>query len=133
MALVSQQNQDNLLRRAIQVDSLVSAVSGLVLMAGAGPLAGFLGVGAPTALVATGILFLLYALTLWQISAREPVNPRLAYVPLTLNALYVIGSVLLLVSGWLPLTAAGYWTIGVAAAIVAILAEVQYYGLRRAR
>lgn len=133
MALVSQQTQDDLLRRAIQVDSLASAASGVVLMAGAGPLASLLGVGAPVALVATGIVFLLYALTLWQISAREPMNPRLAYVPVTLNALYVIGSVLLLVGGWLPLTTAGYWTIGGAAGIVAILAEVQYFGLRRAR
>lgn len=95
--------------------------------------ASFLGVGGPVVLVVTGIVFLLYALTLWQISAREPMNPRLAYVPIILNAVYVIGSVLLLVGGWLPLTAAGYWTIGSAAGIVAILAEVQYFGLRRAR
>jgi len=43
----------------------------------------------------------------------------------------VIDSAILLVAGWLPLTSAGMWTIGLIAVAVVVVAELKFFGLRR--
>jgi hypothetical protein len=128
---VAQETNSNLMRRAIQVDSLVSAISGVIVIAASGPLAVFMGLASPTILIVTGLFFLIYAAGLWQTAARNPLNRRLAYVPIVLNAIWVIGSVALLLTGWPALTAGGKWLIALVALVVAILAEVQFYGVRQ--
>jgi hypothetical protein len=45
---------------------------------------------------------------------------------------WVLASVVVVVSGWAPLTAAGVWAIMIVADIVAVFAVAQYVGLRRA-
>jgi hypothetical protein len=48
-----------------------------------------------------------------------------------LDLIWVIDSAILLVSGWLPLTSTGMWTIGLIAVAVAVFAELKFFGLRR--
>jgi hypothetical protein len=48
-----------------------------------------------------------------------------------LDALWVSGSVIILFTDLVPLTTVGYWAVAIVADIVAVLAILQYIGLRR--
>ena len=64
--------------------------------------------------------------------ATRPTMPRAAvWAIIVLNALWVVGSVLLLTHGGLAPTALGYAFVLGQAAVVALLAELEYLGLRR--
>jgi len=63
--------------------------------------------------------------------SRNSRASRLALAFVAMDGLWVVGSAILLAGGWVPLTAAGRWAILIVAAIVALFAVLQYYGLRR--
>src|SRR4051794_29518672 len=89
-------NGSTLLRRAFQVDGLVSAIFGLAFMAGAGPLGTFLGLDNILALELFGIGVLVYgAALLWQVS-REYLAQRAAFIIPVLNFAWTFGSYVLI-------------------------------------
>lgn len=126
-----QSSQSTLLRRALLGNSIFSALSGVVLIAGASPIATFLGVDAPVVLAGIGVALAGYAVLLYRAATGEPLDPRAGMIAVELDVAWVIGSVILLVSGWLPLTAEGKWAIAIIAEIVAVFAIVQYFGVRK--
>jgi hypothetical protein len=89
----------------------------------------------PPRFVLHGIGFVLgcYGVALFFLAAQQRINRKLALAVILLDVLWVIDSIVLLLSGRLPLTTAGMWVIGILALIVAGFAEVQYLGLRRMR
>jgi hypothetical protein len=121
-----------LLRRAIQADSIVSAASGAVVAAGAQPLGAALGIPS-AALLVVGLAFLPYAAWLWYVASRPQISRRAAWVGLWLNVLWIVESLALLVSGWLPLTQVGWWTVLIQALLLAAITEAQYLGLRQTK
>jgi hypothetical protein len=120
----------SLLRRAIQADGAFSVVSGLACLAGAGWLAAQLGVPA-AAMYALGAVLIGYAVFLFALAAREPFSRRAVIAALTLDIVWVLDSIVLLASGWLALTTAGWWIVAVAALLVADFGALKYVGLRR--
>jgi hypothetical protein len=119
-----------LLRRTLQANGIFSGLSGIRFIADAGPLASFLGLSA-LPLVVIGAVLLLHAAILLVKANREPVDPRLAWYAIIGDVAWVIGSVEILVTGWLPLTPAGWWAVAIVADIVAVFAILQFYELRR--
>jgi len=121
-----------LLRRAMQADALVSGLSGLLLTMLPGALSGLMGFSRPGVVLAVGLGLIGYALWL-LFSARQPiVNLWAGRAAVALNALWVAGSVVLLVSAPGLFNTLGQWLVGIVAAVVADFALVQYLGLRRA-
>jgi hypothetical protein len=118
------------LRRAIQADGALSAVSGLACLAGAGWLAAQLGLPA-AAIYALGAVLLGYAVFLLAVAAREPISRRAVIAALALDVVWVLDSIVLLASGWLALTTAGWWIVVVAALLVADFGVLKYVWLRR--
>ena len=125
-----QPNKASLLRRMLQANSIFCALSGVTFIAAAGPLAALVGLPAP-ALLITGVILLPYALFLWYGASKERIDHRLAWAAIILDALWVVDSAIILATGWLPLTNAGWWIVLGLAVIVALFAELQYIGLRR--
>jgi len=125
------QKTTSLLRRALLVDSAFSGLSGLFLMLDATLIATFLGLETPTILTVTGVVLILYALFVLWLANRNPILRPLAWVVIELNALWVIGSAVLIFSNLVPLTTAGKWAIAFVADIVTVFAILQYIGLRR--
>jgi hypothetical protein len=76
-------------------------------------------------------MLILYAVGLWQIAARDPINRRLALTAAILDASWVIGSLVILLTGWLSLTASGKWGVAIVADLVSIFAGLQFYALRQ--
>lgn len=121
------------LRRALQVNGLVSGLTGLGLIAGAQPLAAAMGLPGPAILFVVGAGLLPFALALLGYVAREPVDPRAVLTIAILDVAWVAGSVLILLGGWLPLTTAGKWGIAIVADVVAVFAALEFYGVRQLR
>lgn len=120
-----------LLRRALQADGLFCAVSGLALLLDAAPIARFLGIGGFWPLAGVGVVLLGYAAMLFRDTLQPVLNPQLGRTVALLNVAWVVASVIILLSGWLPLTTEGKWAIAIVADIVATFALVQFYALRR--
>lgn len=121
----------SLLRRALQADAVVSAVSAAGLIVGAGALGPALGIPS-AALLAVGIAFVPWAAFLTYLSTRPTIGRRAAWAVVIVNALWVVDSIVLLASGALPLTPAGFWFVVAQAVAVDTLAVAQFLGLRRA-
>jgi hypothetical protein len=96
---------------------LFASVSGIALIAGAVPITSFLGLSSPLILVVVGALVLLYVASLFVAAARRTID----------------GAWVLLLTSWVPFTAAGKWSVGLAAFIVSAFAGLQSYGAWRAR
>jgi len=124
--------RDGLLRSAIRADSLFCAIGGALTLALAGQLPAFFGTGIPAFYLGMGATLLIYAGFLLWLASRPTISRRAALVPIVLCILWVIDSAIVLLSGWLPFTTAGFWTIVVIGDLVLALGVVQYLGLRRA-
>jgi len=99
----------------------VATVSGLTLIAGAVPITSFLGLGSPLILLVIGALLLLYAASLFVAAARRTIDRQTGFLYATIDG------------AWVPFTAAGKWSVGLAALVVSAFAGLQIYGAWRAR
>ena len=118
------------LRNVLLLDAAASGATGLLLVAGAGVLEDLLGL--PVALLRdAGLILIPYVAFVAWVGAREPIARRAVWAILAANALWALASVGLLVSGLVGPTALGYAFLIAQAAVVAVLGELQYAGLRR--
>jgi hypothetical protein len=125
-----QGRRDGLLRLALRLDALASGAMGLAFAAAAPVLDSALGV--PTGwLVGLGAFLLAYAGGLVWLATRPVIPSALAWTVIVGNAGWVLASVVALVAGWFPLTAAGTVIAVAQAAAVVGFAELQYVGVRR--
>jgi hypothetical protein len=125
------QNPDSLLRRTLRANSLFSGISGLAFIVAARPIALFLGLDAPFILIVIGGGLLLYALALWFNAGRHPISSPFVRAAIIADAAWVVGSLIILLTDWFPLTPAGWWAVAIVADLVAIFAVVQFYSLRQ--
>jgi hypothetical protein len=121
-----------MLRRALQADSAVSLISGLVFLIDAQPIATFTGFPWVWAIEALGAGFLVYAALLFLAARRAPIDRRHALGFVAADAGWAIASVALVMGGWAPLTSAGVWVVLALADVGAVFAVLKYVGMRRA-
>jgi hypothetical protein len=119
-----------LLRQALVADATTSAAFGLLMLIGAGPLSNILGLPEMLLRVA-GFALLPYAAFIGWLGVRETIQKPIAWAVVLGNALWVADSVLLLMSGWVAPTSAGFAFVIAQALVVLMYAEFQYVGLRR--
>ncbi|MBO0763581.1 MAG: hypothetical protein J2P50_03165 [Hyphomicrobiaceae bacterium] len=118
------------LRRALLLDATASGATGLLLIAGAGLLEGLLGL--PAAILrGAGLLLLPYVACVAFTGTRAALAPPAVRAIIAANLLWAAASVALLASGWVAPTALGYAFVIAQAAVVALLGELQYVGVRR--
>jgi hypothetical protein len=125
------QNPDSLLRRTLRANGLFSGVSGLAFITVSRPITLFLGLDAPFVLIVIGVGLLLYTLALWFNAGRHPINRQFVWAAIIGDTTWVVGSYIILLTDWFPLTSAGWWTVAIVADLVAIFVVVQFYGLRQ--
>lgn len=121
-----------LLRLALRVDAAASGALGALATAAAARLTDLLG-PAVGVLQGVGAFLLVYAAGLLALSAL-PRMPRPAVWTVVIgNALWACGSVAATIAGWSVLTGLGVAVVLAQALAVAVFAELQWLGLRRAR
>ena len=121
-----------LLRTVLRLDAAASGMLGILAASGgaAGLLAAPLGIAAP-ALVGVGLFLVVYALGLVALAAPAMIPRAGAWTVVVGNSAWVLASVAVAVVG--GLTVLGTVVVLVQAAAVALLAALQYTGLRRSR
>jgi hypothetical protein len=124
---------DQFLRRVLQANMVFSGLSGLLLAVGASPLSRWLGIPAAWLLVVIGIGLMGFAWQLFQTARQSPIDLRQAHAILFMDIAWVVGSALLLFTGWVSFTPAGGWAVLLVADAVAAFAILEYVGIRRVR
>jgi hypothetical protein len=119
-----------LLRFALTLDGVATGANGVIYLAGAPLLDGWLGL--PTEmLIAVGAFLIVYAALVLRLATR-PEMPRVAVVAvIAANALWAIDSLIALALDWFTPTTVGQVLIAAQAVLVAGLAALQYVGLRQ--
>src|SRR5947209_16416151 len=124
--------RSTLLRRALLLDAVASAGTGVLTAAGAAILSRLCNL--PEPLLAYGGLSLLPFAAIVGLLARRDVLPAaIVWAVIAYNALWSIDSIVLLLSGWIAPNAFGFVFVIAQALVVAVVAECQYIGLRRSR
>jgi hypothetical protein len=116
------------LRRVLMVDAATCIATGVLMSLFATPLSTLLGLPAALLFYAGASLFPIAAFMAW-LALRRDVARWGAWLVILGNAGWVAGSILVLVL-FSP-TALGYAFVIAQAVVVAFLAELEYYGLRR--
>jgi hypothetical protein len=113
------------LKKILLLDAATCVATGALLSAMAGKLSALLGLPEPLLFYAGLSLFPIAAFMAW--TAQRPAEPAV-WLVIGGNALWVLGSLAVLA---LSPTAVGYAVVIAQAAAVAVLAELEYIGLRR--
>jgi hypothetical protein len=120
-----------LLRLALKLDAVVTAGVGAAYLALSGPLADLFGLPSGF-LLAVGAFQVVYGLAVWAVGSRPTIDARVASAVVAGNAVWVAASILAVALGLHdPATAGSVW-IAMQAATVALLADLQLLGIRRA-
>jgi hypothetical protein len=118
------------LRQVLLLDAVVSGATGLLLLLGAGFLTGLLAL--PVELLRTaGLLLLPFVAFVAYIATRTPFSRAGVWAVIGVNALWVLTSIGLLLSGWVAPNGLGLAFIIAQALVVGLFAELQVVGLRR--
>lgn len=128
----SGRDRDRLLRRSLNLDAVASGGLGLLLAAAGNLLEEPLGIPA-SVLLPVGVFLVAYAAALWFVGSRPRVSRPAVWVVVVGNLLWVVASVVAAIAGWWSPTALGTAFTLAQAAAVALFAELQFTGLRRAR
>jgi len=121
-----------LLRQALVADASTSGAFGLLLLLAAGPLASTLGLPEPL-LRLSGALLVPYAILIGSLGLRDRLPRGLVWAVVIGNVIWATDSLLLLVSGWVEPTRAGYAFVIAQGLAVLMYAEFQFVGLKRSR
>lgn len=120
------------LRNVLAVDAAMSLAAGAVSVLGAGLLAPLLGLPQPL-LFWAGLFLLPWSAFLFALSRRAELSRLLLIDVIAINGLWVVASVAILVAGLVTPNVLGIAFLLVQATAVAVLAELQFMGLRRGR
>ena len=121
-----------LLRWALELDGIGSALNGLAYLVAASALGELFGL--PTALlVPAGAFLVAYGAALIVMSTRREVSAVAVKVVVAANLIWMVDSLVVAFSGWFSPTGAGVAWILAQSALVAGFAITQAAGLRRAR
>jgi hypothetical protein len=125
-------NSSLLLRRALAADAMISAACGLLMAGGADMLAPMLGLPA-TLLSYAGIALLPWAAVVGYLATRQRLPHAVVWAVIACNIVWAADCALLLIAGGVAPTLLGYAFVIVQAVTVLVLAEIQYFGLRRSQ
>jgi len=120
----------SLLRRVLIVDALTSGACGVAMFALADVFASLLQL--PVELVReAGMILLPFAAFVGFVASRQAPARIAVWAIIALNIVWVVDSVLLLFTGWVAPNVLGYVFVIAQAAMVLVLADLEYMGLKR--
>ena len=120
----------SLLRRILIVDAVVSGATGVAMFALADLFASLLQL--PMELVReAGIILLPFAAFVGFVASRREPARIAVWTIIALNVVWVVDSIALLFTGWVAPNALGYVFVIAQAAMVLVLADFEYMGLKR--
>jgi len=119
----------NFLKKALTGNATFSAVCGVLILLADRQLVAFLGLPNQVSLALLGVCLIVYAGSLWLNARRSKIRIAEAWVAVSLDAMWVIGSYLLIFV--VPFSSGGKWMIALVAEAVLAFAVLQLLGIRR--
>jgi hypothetical protein len=120
------------LRRVLWFDAATCIIAGILMLVVGATVERLLGIPAQLS-TALGVVLLAFGAAVAWVGTRAYLLRPAVWAIVALNALWAIESVLALAFGWLEPNALGQAFIIGQAIAVAVIAELQFVGLRRAR
>lgn len=120
---------DSLLRMAMRVDAVCSALCGIAFVVAAGPLSSYTGIPRSVQ-YGLGLGFVLYGITVFVLGGLAQVRTPGIGVAIA-NALGTVLAVVVVVAGLLPLTTAGVVVVLAIGVYTLVFADLQYIGVRQ--
>lgn len=117
------------LRYVLVADAVASGATGALMIAGAGFLSGLLSISGGL-LFEAGLLLVPYVLFVLWTATRQVIPVRPVWLIIACNALWTLGSIILLL-GWIQPNALGHAFVLIQALAVGLLGGLQYVGLGR--
>lgn len=114
------------LRFYLRLNAAFSLLSGGILSFASVPVGGIIGVKNQWILIAVGIGLILFSLTVYKESQRQPPAKGRLLTILALDTAWVVTSVVVVAAGLFDLSQAGRYSVVVVAAIVGFFALQQY-------
>lgn len=119
------------LRQALALDAIASGALGAAMAVLPGPIARLLNLPQPLVLY-VGLFFVGFALFLAALMRQSRPVPALVWLVIAGNAAWAIGSIAVLFTGWIAPNTIGIVAIAGQAVAVAVFAELEFIGQRRA-
>jgi len=95
------------------------------------PIAAFIGLDMPLAILALGVGLVGYAALIYMNASHPAISPRFVLFAVVCDSLWVLLSIILLLTNWVPFTLGGKWAVGIVAAIVDVFATLQFFEWRK--
>ncbi len=118
------------LRRVLLLDAAATGATGILLVTGTSILQSLLNLPA-WLMIEAGIFCLAWAALVAFAGTRQMLSRAFVLAIVAGNAVWALGSILLLVSGTVSPTLLGYAFVIAQALVVAVFAELQYVGMKR--
>jgi hypothetical protein len=127
----STEEHQDFLKKALTGNAVFSVVSGVAILFANRWLVKFLGLPEKVSLAILGVSLIGYAVLLWLIANRAKIKITDAWVAVTLDVIWVLGSYALIVG--VPFSVGGKWVVALVAELVLAFAVLQWLGIRRIR
>jgi hypothetical protein len=129
---MNNQSQFTNIRRVLYANAIFCGVSGLAFTFASKPIAVFLGIASSSGiLLGLGIVLMIYADIVYIFAKKDDISKGFVLFVIIADSLWVLDSILLLVTNWVPFTVEGKWAIGIIAVIVDLFATFQFFEWRK--
>src|SRR5258707_14159525 len=123
--------RQGLLKKALTVNAVFSVFSCVVILLANRWLVQFLGLSDQISLTILGVSLIIFATILWLNARRPRIRIVDAWVPVIMDAAWVVGSYTLIFL--VPFSVGGKWVIALVAEVVLAFAILQWIGIRPVR
>jgi hypothetical protein len=119
------------IRSILYANAIFSGVSGLLFVIASQPIARFLGINMPWVILILGIGLVGYAALLYLNASRPEISRSFVLFAVVADSVWVLLSIILLLTNWVPFTVSGKWVVGILAALVDVFAMLQFFEWRK--
>jgi hypothetical protein len=120
-----------LIRRILYGNAIFSGMSGLLSIVASRPIANFIGLDASLAIFVIGIGLVGYAALIYMNASRAEISRSFVFAAFIGDSIWVLLSIILLITGWVPFSVEGNWAVGIIALIVDIFATLELIEWRK--
>ena len=125
------QTSNTSIRPVLYANAIFSGLSGLFFSVASKAISTFLGLNAAPYVLALGIGLIAFADILYIYAKRPTISSNFVLFAIIADSIWVLASILLLLTNWIPFSTEGKWLVGIIAIIVDIFASLQFFKWRR--
>ena len=128
---VQTQTSNTSVRPILYANAIFSTLSGLEFALASKFIASLIGIDNSLIILDLGLALVGFGLFLFYKASRPVITRGFVLFLIIADSLWVLASILLLLTNWVPFTLEGKWVVGIKAIIVDIFASLQFFKWRR--